>query len=90
MTVNQVRWNGATWLLVGDLEDGGAIASVAQFKHGGISEAYLRVDGRIEQFGKTIGHRDDLTLLEPIEAPEPTGKAFVSVMDRMLGILERP
>lgn len=55
-----VQFRGSEYLLIGTLEDGGAIATEADFRSGRASFAHLWPTGNISQFGRTIGVRNDL------------------------------
>ena len=59
----RVEFQGKEYLLIGDLESGGAIATRAQYENFTMSYAHLHSNGDICRFDKTIGHRDDLKVL---------------------------
>ena len=79
-----VRWRGKRWLLFGDLIDGGPIATRHQYRHGLASEAHLTRDGSIMRFRRTIGQREDLTVLGAVRAPKPTVGGFFEMLDALL------
>lgn len=56
----KIKWHGEEYLLIGDLEDGGAIATKEQFENFLPSTAHLFSDGRILQYGIPIGHRSEI------------------------------
>uniref|UniRef100_A0A6M3LPG7 Uncharacterized protein n=1 Tax=viral metagenome TaxID=1070528 RepID=A0A6M3LPG7_9ZZZZ len=60
----RVRLFGNDYLLIGDLENGGAIATEEQFRNFDCSFAYLTQSGNIIQRGKIIGIREDIELPE--------------------------
>ena len=55
-----LRFRGSEYVLVGDKENGGAIATVEQYSTGECSFAHLYEDGSIKQFGEIIGTIDDI------------------------------
>ena len=56
------------YLLIGDLKNGGAIATKEQYENFECSFAYLCPNGMIRRFGRTIGTRDDLKIIKNINA----------------------
>ena len=57
----RIRFKGKRYLLIGDMENGGAIATKKQYENGNVSYAYLFRDGKVRRFTETIGTRDDIT-----------------------------
>lgn len=55
---------GEEYVLVGDLESGGSIATREAFEDFEDSYAYLFEDGKIRRFGHVIGDVSDLTLID--------------------------
>lgn len=79
-----VRWRGKRWLLFGDLDEGGPIATRTQYRHGLPSEAHLTPDGSIMRFHRQIGHRGDLSVLGSVRAPKVGLVAFAEMLDALL------
>jgi len=80
----RVRFQCDEYLFVNArLDDGGPIATAEQYQQGLCSFAHLQPNGDIKQFGKTIGHRDDLIVIEQIADVEPgdPAEALVNMID---------
>lgn len=58
------------YLIGGDLERGGAIATRDQFLGFHESYAHLLASGDILRYGTTIGHRDEITVLGEVDLLE--------------------
>lgn len=58
----QIDLFGERYLLIGDMETGGAIATIEAYENFECSYAHLKEDGKIVRFGKVIGSREDITL----------------------------
>lgn len=71
-----IKFQGVDYLLVGDMIDGGAIATIEQYENGRCSFAHMTPDGRIMRFHVTIGHRDEVEVTGEYEP-----KMLVSVFD---------
>ena len=65
-----VTFKGKNYVLDGTLEDGGAIATRHDYRHGECSFAHLFSSGRIMRFNEQIGTRSDLIV---------TGKARINL-----------
>ena len=77
----KVRFQDQDFLLLGDLTEGGPLATPEQYQHGQCSYAHLFEDGQIRRFGKIIGTRADLTVLEEdVELPEPEEDFFDGIL----------
>lgn len=50
------------FLIDGDLEKGGAIATKEQYENGECSYAHLYPDGNIRRFNEIIGTKDEITI----------------------------
>lgn len=77
-----IRFQGAEYLLIGDLERGGPIATKEQYENGECSFALLKSDGSVWRFRDTIGHRDEIEVVGEYETRQ--GAAAV------IGLLESP
>ena len=62
----RIRFHGTEYLLIGDLEDGGAISTQEQFDHMLESHAHLFPDGAIRRYGVEIGSHNDIEIIEEI------------------------
>ena len=56
----KVKWQDRDFLLIGNKEEGGAIATEEQYYNFKDSEAHLFPNGIIRQYGKKVGTIDDL------------------------------
>jgi len=58
----RIRFKGRDdlYLIGGDLEEGGAIATKEQFESGAMSYAHLCEDGIVRRFNQEIGTREDI------------------------------
>jgi len=59
----RIRLFGNDYVLVGDLETGGAISTVEQLENFECSFAHLKSNGDIMRFQTKIGTRDDIELV---------------------------
>lgn len=61
----RIRFQDTDYVFVGDSLDGeGAIATEDDYSHGRMSYAHLMPSGEIKRFGKVIGQRNDIQLVE--------------------------
>lgn len=77
----KIRFQGSEYLFVGDLIEGGAIATQEQYENGECSSAHLFPDGRILRFRKQIGVREDIEVIEQVDVsikPDAFYNIFVS------------
>jgi len=58
----RVRLFGNDYLLIGDLKNGGAIATEEQYRNFDCSFAHLNKNGNIIRFEEIIGTREDIEL----------------------------
>ena len=70
-----VKFQGEEYIFVGD-----SIATVEQYEAGALSFACLTPDGRIMQFGKQIGTKDDLTFTKKTRKANITLKSLGGLM----------
>jgi hypothetical protein len=63
----KIKFQGREFLLIGNLEEGGAIATQEQFDNFEVSYAHLLPNGTIARFGNKIGTREDIEVLSPRE-----------------------
>jgi len=61
-TQTKIKFKGKTYYLIGNLEDGGAIATKEQYENGECSYAHLHADGLVRRFGEVIGNKDDISI----------------------------
>lgn len=66
--VQLIRFQGAEYLLIGSLEEGGPIATKEQYENGQCSYAHLRPDGNVWRLRDSIGHRDEIEVIGEYEA----------------------
>lgn len=59
----RIRFQDKEWLLIGDLEQGGAIATKEAYENGEVSYAHLVPDGRIFRYNKEIGDVGEIEVL---------------------------
>jgi hypothetical protein len=59
----QIRFKGEVYVLIGDMESGGAIATPQQFENWECSFAHLYPNGDIKRFGEVIGRREDIQVM---------------------------
>lgn len=64
----KIKFQGNDYLLIGDVESGGAIATKEQFENGTVSYAYLCADGKVRRYLKVIGLIEEIEFYEPVEA----------------------
>ena len=67
-----VKLFGKDYILVGDLDLGGPIATMEQYKKFQLSYAFLNPDGNIVRFSEVIGTRDDIKVLDGGEEDSET------------------
>ena len=60
---NNIRFQGQEYLLIGDMENGGPIATKEQFENFECSYAYLMPSGVVMRFRDSIGHRDEIEII---------------------------
>lgn len=69
----QILFRGRGFLLIGSLEQGGAIATPTQYSQGLASEAHLYADGpdagKVMRYGEPIGVLADIEVLGPAKEP---------------------
>jgi len=63
MEDTKILFKGNEYLLIGDLQTGGAIATEEQFDNFEPSYAHLMPDGRIMRYHRLIGTRDDIRIV---------------------------
>lgn len=76
----KIRFQDREWLLVGDLESGGAIATDEDFVLGRASYAHLFSDGEILRYGLAIGSVSDIEVIDEHYQPEPTPATMLGCM----------
>ena len=59
-----IKFNGEDYLLIGDIEGGGAIATKEQYENFELSYAHLFPDGIIMRFEVQIGTINDLEFIK--------------------------
>lgn len=59
-----ILFQGKRYLLIGNLEEGGAIATEEQYEQFKKSFAHLFPDGNIVQDGRVIGRKEDISVIE--------------------------
>ena len=62
--MRRIKWGDREFLLVGNHEESGALATEEQLKNFLPSEAYLSIEGDIWKDGEKIGLKEDLVFLE--------------------------
>jgi hypothetical protein len=67
----QICLFGEIFVLIGDLDSGGPIATVDAYQNFDVSYAHLYPNGAIMRYGKQIGTRDDIELLPTSIDVEP-------------------
>jgi len=81
----KIRFKSRIYYLIGDMQEGGAIATKRQYENGLMSYVHLFSDGRIMRFGEAIGRKEDITILGTAEL-----KPKVSVLDLWDNFLNDP
>jgi len=56
----RIKLFGEDYILIGNLKDGGPIATEEQYSNFECSFAHLKPDGNIWRFGRIIGTKDDI------------------------------
>jgi hypothetical protein len=79
--IRRVTWRGKEWLLVGSLEEGGAIADRESYQQGEASYAYLDGKGIIRRFGQQIGVLNQIVDLGPAGELKIREEAIVNMLD---------
>ena len=74
-----IRFKGQEYLLIGNMEEGGAIATREQYESGQCSFAHLMEDGRVMRFREVIGSKSDIELVGECE-PEIGIRALVGTL----------
>ncbi len=64
----RIRFQGNEYLLIGTLDEGGAIATKEQYESFACSHAHLCEDGNIRSFHEVIGGREDIEIIGECEA----------------------
>ena len=80
----RIRLFGNDYILIGDLENGGPIATEEQYSNFECSFAHLKQDGNIYRFGEIIGTRDDIELSNiavDVEKKAGMDKVFTAMLD---------
>jgi hypothetical protein len=67
MKEQEIMLFGQIYLLIGDIENGGAIASKECYENFECPYAHLYPNGRIMRFGEQIATRDDIIVREKVE-----------------------
>jgi hypothetical protein len=78
MAEKVIRFQGTEYLLIGDLEKGGPIATREQYESGACSYAHLQPDGTVMRFRDSIGHRDEIEVI---------GECEVDIKASLVGML---
>lgn len=60
----KVTFQGNEYLLIGNLKEGGSLATEEQYENFELPFAHLMPDGRILRFGVQIGTKEDLKEIE--------------------------
>lgn len=81
----KIKFKGKVYYLIGgDLENGGPIATRYQYEHGLLSYAHLLPDGQVKRFNEVIGTREDVKVIG-----EATLKVKEDAWDNLLDRMER-
>ena len=75
----KVRFQGNEYLLIGDLESGGPIATQGAYENGEVSYAHLGCDGVIRRYCQEIGTKDDLEFIGESDT-KLTDDAFANIL----------
>lgn len=59
----KIRFRQQDFMLIGTLEDGGAIATEESYSTFDASYAHLMSDGRVMRYGEVIGRRSDIEVI---------------------------
>jgi len=60
----RIRWEEEEYFLLGTIETGGAICTLRQFDTFKLGPAHLFEDGKIMSYGKQVGTKEDIEVLE--------------------------
>lgn len=63
----KIKFKGNEYLLIGNLAEGGAIATQEQYENFERPYAYLFETGEIMRFNEIIGHREDIEVIGKVE-----------------------
>jgi hypothetical protein len=82
-----ITFKGEPFLFTGDsFEEDGALTTVHDFTHGLPSYAhYWPASGVVKRYAAVIGHRADLVVLGPTEAPAMSFADVMRALETMLG-----
>lgn len=78
-----ITFQGKPYLLVGTLEEGGAIATPEDYSAGHVGYAHLYEDGVVRQFGRQIGTREDIAITGTVPDPALEPDAFANVLEQL-------
>lgn len=59
-----ILWRNEEYLLIGNMDKGGAITTKELYANFQKSIAHLYPDGEIRRFGVLVGHKEDITVIE--------------------------
>lgn len=79
-----IRFQGEEFLLIGNLEEGGAVATVEQFENGVCSHAHLFEDGLVMRLGEQIGSVLDIEVIGEYD-PKPTAESVAALFEGLTG-----
>lgn len=82
--MTRIRFRGEDFLLVGDLNTGGSIATEEQYTTFQRSHAHLLADGRVVRLGQVIGHREDIEVLGECDVA-PTSEGIAEALKWLAG-----
>lgn len=80
-----IRFKDEKYLLVGNVEEGGAIATQQDYENGDVSFAHLGPDGTIRRFHKAIGTVNEIEFLGKVDegkfniSPNARGKVLAGI-----------
>lgn len=77
----KVKLNGEEFLLLGTLEEGGAITTEAEFKKGVVGFAHLYPDGSVRRHGEEIARREQLEVLGTHQVKMTEGESLDAVLN---------
>ena len=80
----RVKFQNEEYIMI-DLEDS-FIAIEEQYKNGKVSFAHLYPDGSVNRFGKIIGRKEDIEVLEENIVVVENEGAFKNVLDQLFGM----
>jgi len=82
----QIRFKGNEYLLIGDKNSGGAIATKEQYETFSMSYAHLMINGKIMKAGATIGTIEDIEFISDKELPPAHLKRYNLLKKHVLGL----